>query len=137
MTNLNHPKAPSLQDVEALYSRPLLDLVFEAAQVHRAHHTPGEVQLCTLLSIKTGGCPEDCKYCSQSIFSKAKIEREDLLKVDEVLAAARVAKEEGSTRFCMGAAWREVNNGRGFDRVLEMVKGVKALGMEACCTLGM
>jgi biotin synthase len=137
MTHISPAKAPSLDDVRALYSRPLLDLVFEAAQVHRANHTPNEVQTCTLLSIKTGGCVEDCKYCSQSIFAKAKIEREDLMKTEQVLAAARRAKESGSTRFCMGAAWREAKDGRGFDRVLDMVKGVRDLGMEACCTLGM
>lgn len=137
MTKKSASPSWSLEDIRALYRRPLLDLIFEAAQVHRAHHTAGEVQLCTLLSIKTGGCPEDCKYCSQSIFSKAKIEREDLMKTEDVLSAARRAKEAGSTRFCMGAAWREAKDGRGFDRVLDMVKGVKALGLEACCTLGM
>ena len=129
--------AYDLNAVTDLYNRPLLDLVFEAAQVHRANHTPREVQLCTLLSIKTGGCPEDCKYCSQSIFNKTDLEKETLLNVDNVLASARVAKANGSTRFCMGAAWREVNDGRGFERVLTMVRGVKELGMEACCTLGM
>ncbi len=126
-----------LQNVKTLYERPLLDLVYEAAGVHRAHHDHREMQLCTLLSIKTGGCTEDCKYCSQSIHNNAKLEKETLLKIDEVLAAAQSAKENGSTRFCMGAAWRNVNDGRGFDRVLEMVRGVKALGLEVCCTLGM
>ena len=134
---MNPVKSWSLEDVGALYSRPLLDLVFEAAQVHRAYHTPSEVQLCTLLSIKTGGCTEDCKYCSQSIFNKTQLERETLLSTEKVLEAAREAKESGSTRFCMGAAWREVTDGRGFNRILDMVKGVKNLGMEACCTLGM
>ena len=127
----------TLESTKALYHRPLLDLVFEAAQVHRAHHDPAEMQMCTLLSIKTGGCPEDCKYCSQSIFNNSNLEKEILLKTDKVLAEARKAKDSGSTRFCMGAAWREVTDGRGFDRVLEMVRGVKELGMEACCTLGM
>ncbi|PZQ44943.1 MAG: biotin synthase BioB [Micavibrio aeruginosavorus] len=126
-----------LQDAKALYHRPLLDLVFEAANVHRANHNPKEMQLCTLLSIKTGGCVEDCKYCSQSIHNNASLDKELLLKTDDVLEQARKAKESGSTRFCMGAAWREVKDGRAFDRVLDMVKGVSGMGMEACCTLGM
>lgn len=126
-----------LQDVKTLYHRPLLDLVYEAAGVHRANHDHHEMQLCTLLSIKTGGCTEDCKYCSQSIHNQTQLEKEILLKTDKVLEEARKAKDSGSTRFCMGAAWREVKDGRGFDRVLDMVRGVKALGMEACCTLGM
>ncbi len=126
-----------LQDVKALYHRPLLDLIFEAAGLHREHHTHNEMQMCTLLSIKTGGCVEDCKYCSQSIHNNAELEKETLLKTDEVLEQARAAKEAGSTRFCMGAAWRDVKDGRGFDRVLDMVKGVSDMGMEACCTLGM
>ncbi|MCK6418287.1 MAG: biotin synthase BioB [Alphaproteobacteria bacterium] len=127
----------TLQNVETLYNKPLLDLVFEAAQVHRAHHDAREMQMCTLLSIKTGGCVEDCKYCSQSIHNNAALQKETLLKVDEVLSEARAAKEAGSTRFCMGAAWREVQDGRGFDRVLEMVRGVSSMGLEVCCTLGM
>ena len=127
----------SLNDVQALYEKPLLDLVFEAAGVHRAHHNPEDVQLCTLLSIKTGGCVEDCKYCSQSIHNNTDLEKELLLDVDSVLEQARAAKEAGSTRFCMGAAWRDVKDGRAFDRVIDMVKGVRALGLEACVTLGM
>ena len=133
-----HPtKIWSLEEINGIYDRPLLDLVFEAAGTHRNYHTPGEVQLCTLLSIKTGGCTEDCKYCSQSIHNKAKVERKPLMGVDDVLTAARAAKNSGSTRFCMGAATREIKDGRGFNRVLDMVKGVRAMGMEACCTLGM
>ncbi len=127
----------TLENVKALYARPLLDLVFEAAGVHREHHAHDEMQMCTLLSIKTGGCVEDCKYCSQSIHNNAELEKETLLKTDEVLKQAQAAKEAGSTRFCMGAAWRDVKDGRGFDRVLDMVKGVSDMGMEACCTLGM
>lgn len=123
--------------VRDLYERPLLDLVFEAAQVHRKHHTAQEIQMCTLLSIKTGGCTEDCKYCSQSIHNKTLLEKELLLDVDTVLEQARTAKQSGSTRFCMGAAWPEVKDGRAFDRVIEMVKGVKSMGLEACVTLGM
>jgi biotin synthase len=127
----------SRETVRALYSKPLLDLVYEAAGVHRANHDPSEMQMCTLLSIKTGGCMEDCKYCSQSIHNNAELDKELLLKTDQVLEDARKAKEAGSTRFCMGAAWPRVTDGRGFDRVLEMVKGVSGMGMEACCTLGM
>ena len=126
-----------LADVKTLYQKPLLDLVFEAADVHRKHHDQNEMQLCTLLSIKTGGCVEDCKYCSQSIHNNATLDKELLLKTDEVLAQAKAAKDSGSTRFCMGAAWREVKDGRAFDRVLDMVRGVSEMGMEACCTLGM
>ncbi len=133
----NPMTAPDLQAVTALYNRPLLDLVFDAAQVHRANHDPKEVQMCTLLSIKTGGCPENCKYCSQSVFNETKLERELLLDVDTVLDQARKAKEAGSTRFCMGAAWRDVKDGRAFDRVIDMVKGVRGMGLEACVTLGM
>jgi biotin synthase len=127
----------SLQGVTALYDRPLLDLVYEAAGVHRAHHDHHEMQMCTLLSIKTGGCMEDCKYCSQSIYNNTDLEKEILMKTDEVLEQARKAKEAGSTRFCMGAAWPRVMDGRAFDRVLDMVRGVSGMGMEACCTLGM
>jgi biotin synthase len=107
--------------------------------VHRRHHANGEVQLASLLSIKTGACPEDCKYCAQSAhYAKATgLKREKLLDVDEVLVKARIAKEAGANRFCMGAAWREVKDGAEFDSVLEMVKGVRKLGMEACVTLGM
>lgn len=130
-------QAPTLEQVTALYDKPLLDLVFEAAQTHRAHHDASELQLCTLLSIKTGGCPEDCKYCPQSIHSKTKLDKETLVSVDKVMAQARAAKDAGSTRFCMGAAWRNVNDGRAFDRVLDMVRGVREMGMEACVTLGM
>jgi biotin synthase len=124
-------------EVRALYDRPLFALVDEARAVHRAHHADSEVQLCTLLSVKTGGCPEDCAYCPQSSHYETDVGPEKMLDVDEVLAAARRAREAGSTRFCMGAAWREVKDGPAFDRVLSMVRGVKDLGMEACVTLGM
>jgi biotin synthase len=107
--------------------------------VHKRHHADGEVQLASLLSIKTGACPEDCKYCAQSAhYAKATgLKREKLLDVAEVLDKARIAKDAGANRFCMGAAWREVKDGAEFDSVIEMVKGVRALGMEACVTLGM
>ncbi len=125
------------EEVAALYARPLLDLVHEAATVHRANHDANEMQMCTLLSIKTGGCAEDCGYCSQSIHNEAELEKEILWKTENVLEEARKAKEAGSTRFCMGAAWPKVLNGRAFDRVCDMVKGVSDMGMEACVTLGM
>ena len=127
----------TLEDVSALYRKPFMDLVYEAASVHRENHNPGEMQMCTLLSIKTGGCIEDCKYCSQSIHNNADLDKELLMKTEDVLEQARKAKEAGSTRFCMGAAWRDVKDGRAFDRVLEMVKGVSEMGMECCTTLGM
>ncbi len=127
----------NLDQITELYNRPLLDLIYEAATVHRAHHDHHEMQMCTLLSIKTGGCMEDCKYCSQSIYNNTDLEKEILMKTDAVLEEARKAKEAGSTRFCMGAAWPRVMDGKAFDRVCEMVKGVSDMGMEACCTLGM
>src|SRR5580658_11053598 len=123
--------------VRKLYARPLFELVDEARRVHRFHHPDQAVQLCTLLSVKTGGCPEDCAYCTQSSHYPTDVGAEKMLAVDEVIAAARRAKAQGSTRFCMGAAWREVKDGPAFDRVLAMVRGVKDLGLEACVTLGM
>jgi biotin synthase len=123
--------------VEALYHLPLPELVFRAQSVHRRHHDPAEVQRCTLLSIKTGGCPEDCGYCPQSAHYDTGVERRELLDLEAVSAAAEQARAAGSTRFCMGAAWREARDGAGFDRVLEMVEAVAATGMEVCTTLGM
>jgi biotin synthase len=125
------------ESVESLYHLPLTELLFRAQTVHRQHHDPGSVQRCTLLSIKTGGCPEDCAYCPQSAHYDTGVEREGLLHPDAVLAAARTARENGSTRFCMGAAWREAQNGAAFDAVLKMVEEVAGLGMEVCTTLGM
>ena len=125
------------EEVRALYNRRFADLMFEAQQVHRQYFEPGEVQLCQLLSIKTGGCPEDCAYCPQSAHYKTDVERQDLLPVNHVVQSARQARLEGVTRFCMGAAWREVNDGPEFESVLEMVRAVSDLGMEVCCTLGM
>jgi len=115
----------------------LLELVFRAAELHRKYNDTAEVQVCTLLSIKTGGCSEDCAYCPQAARYNTGIDVQALMKKDEVLAYAQKAKEAGSTRFCMGAAWREVRDNRDFDRVLDMVKGVNEMGMEVCCTLGM
>jgi biotin synthase len=127
----------TLDEIEAIYTTPLLELIFQAQLVHREHHRPDEVQGCMLLSIKTGGCPEDCGYCPQSAHHQTGLVREELLGVPETLAAARKARASGATRFCMGAAWRNIPQGPQFARVLEMVRGVRALGMEACCTLGM
>jgi biotin synthase len=127
----------TLKEVRAIHDLPIPDLVMRAQLVHREHHPAGEVQLCSLLSVKTGGCPEDCAYCPQSSHHDTGLERERMMKTPEVLDAAARAKAAGATRFCMGAAWREVKDGPAFDEVLEMVRGVRALGMEACCTLGM
>ncbi len=123
-------------EVQALFELPFNDLMFQAQTVHRQHFNPNEVQVSTLLSIKTGACPEDCKYCSQSSRYKTDLEKERLMEVDKVLEAAQAAKAQGSTRFCMGAAWRNPK-ARDMPYVLDMVKGVKALGLETCMTLGM
>ena len=125
------------EEIKEIYHSPLLDLIFRAASVHRKFHESGEVQVCTLLSIKTGGCPEDCAYCPQAARYHTDITVQPLMKTEEVLGYAQKAKDAGSTRFCMGAAWREVRDNKDFDRVLEMVKGVNEMGMEVCCTLGM
>jgi biotin synthase len=125
------------KEISEIYHTPLLDLIYRAASVHRTHHDPQEVQVCTLLSVKTGGCPEDCAYCPQAARYSTSVTAHKLMEVKEVLASASQAKEAGSTRFCMGAAWREVRDNRDFDKVLEMVKGVNSLGLEVCCTLGM
>jgi len=127
----------TFDEVSAIYNKPFLDLVYEAATVHRQYHTAGEVQVCTLLSVKTGGCPEDCAYCPQAARYHTDVKVQKLMETEEVLDAAARAKAAGSTRFCMGAAWREVRNNRDFDRVLDMVRGVAAMDMEVCCTLGM
>ncbi|WP_276481960.1 biotin synthase BioB [Paraflavitalea pollutisoli] len=124
-------------EVKAIYDTPLLELIYRAATIHREFNDTGEVQVCTLLSIKTGGCSEDCAYCPQAARYNTGVNVQALMKKEEVLAYAQKAKEAGSTRFCMGAAWREVRDNRDFDRVLDMVKGVNAMGMEVCCTLGM
>ena len=125
------------EEIRHVYQLPLPELIFQAQVVHREFNRPEEVQLCRLLSIKTGGCPEDCKYCSQSAHYKTSVVREELMNPADVMEAATRAKAEGATRFCMGAAWRQVTDGKEFERVLEMVRGVSALKMEVCCTLGM
>ncbi|CAK4066718.1 unnamed protein product [Aphanomyces euteiches] len=124
-------------EVKQIFDQPLLELVYQAATVHRIHFDPREVQQCTLLSIKTGGCTEDCKYCSQSVKNKTFVKPEPRKKVDEVLEMAARAKKAGSTRFCMGSAWREVGKKNAFKDVLTMVREVNKMGMEVCCTLGM
>jgi biotin synthase len=124
-------------EVSRLYGQPLMDLVLKAQAVHRDFHPANQVQMCRLLSIKTGGCPEDCAYCPQSAHYPTGVERLALMDRDEVMVFARRAKVDGATRFCMGAAWRDAPQGREFELVLESVRAVAALGMEVCCTLGM
>jgi biotin synthase len=124
-------------EVEAIYRTALPELLYRAQTVHRAFHAADRVQTCQLISIKTGGCPEDCAYCPQSAHYEADVQREGLLDPQHVINVARDAVARGVTRMCMGAAWREAPQGREFERVLEMVRGVSALGMEVCCTLGM
>ncbi|WP_158799600.1 biotin synthase BioB [Pedobacter sp. L105] len=127
----------SIQEIENIYHQPLLELVYQAATVHRNWHQPNEVQVCTLLSVKTGGCPEDCSYCGQAARYHTGITVKSLMSKEDVVAIAQRAKDSGSSRFCMAAAWREVRDNRDFDTILEMVEGVNELGLEVCCTLGM
>ncbi len=125
------------EELLEIYNKPLLELVYEAATVHRQWHNPQEVQISTLLSVKTGGCPEDCSYCGQAARYHTDIKVQALLPTETVLAHAKKAKDSGSSRFCMAAAWREVRDNRDFDRIIEMVQGVNEMGLEVCCTLGM
>src|SRR5215831_3510162 len=127
----------TVDEVQAIHDLALPELLYRAQSIHRQFHAAGEVQLCTLLSVKTGGCPEDCAYCPQAARYATGVGPERMLTAAEVEEAAARAKAAGATRFCMGAAWREVKDGPAFDQVLEMVRGVRALGLEACCTLGM
>ncbi len=127
----------TLADLQAVYRLPLPDLLYRAATVHRAHHDPADIQRCVLLSVKTGGCAEDCGYCSQSAHFKTSVPATPLLPLEEVREKAQRAKDLGATRFCMGTAWREPKDGPGFDRILDMVRVVRELDMEACVTLGM
>jgi len=127
----------TLAEIRAIHDLPLLELLHRAQGVHREFHPKNQVQLCTLLSVKTGACPEDCGYCPQSSKYETGVEPEKMLAIDDVLTAAKTAKDAGATRFCMGAAWREVKDGPHFDRVLDMVRSVKSLGLETCTTLGM
>ena len=126
-----------LDEIREIHDRPLLTLVFDAAAVHRAHHDPKRMQVCKLINIKTGACPEDCGYCSQSSHWQTGVEPQALMDKDVVLGIAKRAIDAGVSRVCMGAAWREVRDGVQFDRVLDIVRDVSALGVEVCCTLGM
>jgi biotin synthase len=124
-------------EILAIYNTPFLELVYQAASVHRQFHNPQQIQVCKLISIKTGGCPEDCSYCAQSARYKTEVKPEALLEKDTVLNIAKKAKETGVSRVCMGAAWREVRDNSQFEQVLDMVKDVTSMGLEVCCTLGM
>jgi biotin synthase len=124
-------------EIIAIYNKPLMDLLFEAASIHRENHDPNVVQVSTLLSIKTGGCPEDCGYCPQAARYHTGLDAHKLMSVETVVEQARQAQSNGSSRLCMGAAWREVRDNRDFDKVIEMVESVSEMGMEVCCTLGM
>ena len=127
----------TIDEIKSIYELPFPDLIFKAQTIHRENFKATEVQRSTLLSVKTGGCPEDCTYCPQSAHYQTEVDKEKILPKDEVLKSAKEAKEQGSTRFCMGAAWREVKEGKDFDHVIDIVKGVSDLGLEVCCTLGM
>jgi biotin synthase len=127
----------TLEKISEIYHRPLLDLIYDAASIHRNNNDYSEVQISSLVSIKTGGCSEDCAYCPQAARYHTDVDVHAMMKVDEVVELAQKAKQAGSSRLCMGAAWREVRDNRDFDRVIEMVKSVNALDMEVCCTLGM
>lgn len=135
MTTIRHNWTK--EEIIAIYNKPIMDLLYEAATIHRVHHDPSVVQVSTLLSIKTGGCPEDCGYCPQAARYHTNIEGNDLMSVQQVKAQALRAKSTGSSRVCMGAAWRNVKDGPEFDQVLEMVRTINKLDMEVCCTLGM
>jgi biotin synthase len=135
MTNIRHNW--TIQELEEVYNRPLLDLIHQAATVHRENHNSRAVQVSSLLSIKTGGCPEDCSYCPQAARYNTEVKVHKLLPVKEVVATAEKAKAAGASRMCLGAAWREVRDNRDFDQVLDMVKAINNLNMEVCCTLGM
>jgi len=127
----------TLKQALAIYNQPFPELIYDAQTIHKENFNPTEIQRSTLLSIKTGGCPENCKYCPQSAHYNTDVEKEKLLDKDLVLKEAKEAQECGSTRFCMGAAWREIRDGKEFDQVIDLVKSVHGLGLEVCCTLGM
>lgn len=134
---MDNNKTWTKEEILTIYNKPLMELIYDAAQVHRLHHDPLKIQVSKLISIKTGGCPEDCGYCPQAARYHTNIEKNNLMPVDEVLAKAKAAKATGASRVCMGAAWRNVQDGEDFDQVIEMVKGLSAMNMEVCCTLGM
>ena len=126
----------SLAEIENIYNRPILDLIYTAATVHRQHHDPRAIQISSLLSIKTGGCTEDCKYCSQSSFYETEIQAEPMMEVDEIVSKARLAKESGSSRFCLSTAWRQIPNAE-MEKILKIISSVNELGLEVCATMGM
>lgn len=127
----------TFNEIKEIYDTPLLELIYKAATVHRKYHETGEVQVCTLLSIKTGGCPEDCAYCPQSARYQTAVDAEKMLDTEVIIQSAKKAKESGSTRFCLGAAWRNARDNREFDRILDAVREITNMNMEVCCTLGM
>jgi len=127
----------NLEEIKEIYHKPLIELIHQAAEVHRNHFDPKAIQLCSLLSIKTGGCPENCSYCSQSAHHKTSLKPEDLKSMDEVLDMAKNAKQNGASRFCMGAAWRQVKDNDDFDSVLEMIRNIRKENLESCVSLGM
>ncbi|MFM8008251.1 MAG: biotin synthase BioB, partial [Dolichospermum sp.] len=124
-------------EILTIYNTPFLELIYQAATVHRQYHKPEQIQVCKLISIKTGACPEDCGYCAQSSRYKTEVKPEALLQKEKVISIAKTAKESGVSRVCMGAAWREVRDNSQFEEVLDMVKDVTSMGLEVCCTLGM
>ena len=127
----------SHNEILKIINLPLLELIFKAQKIHKKYFPKKDVQLASLLSIKTGACPENCKYCPQSAHFKTGLKKESLLKINEVLKKARAAKKSGASRFCMGAAWREIKDGPDFDKIIKMIEGIKEIGMESCVTLGM
>ncbi len=127
----------TIEELEDLYQLPLFELMGKSQSIHTKHHNPGEVQICSLISIKTGGCPEDCKYCAQSSRYQTPVSAQPMMEYETVLNEAKKAIARGATRICLGAAWREVRDNKQFDNVLRIVKGITALGVEVCCTLGM
>ena len=127
----------TFEELEELYAWPLLELISRSHRLHTQFQQPAEIQVCSLISIKTGGCPEDCKYCAQSARYQTAVSAQPLMPYEEVLKEARKAVERGATRVCLGAAWREVRDSAQFDAILQMVKGICNLGVEVCCTLGM
>ncbi|MEE2745101.1 MAG: biotin synthase BioB [Bdellovibrionota bacterium] len=133
--NLRHDW--TMEEIEAIYDRPLLDLIFDASKIHRENFDSQKVQVSSLISIKTGGCPEDCSYCPQAARYQTGINSEGLMKTETVMNLAQKAKDQGASRVCLGAAWREVKDNKQFDQVLDMVKGITGMGVEVCCTLGM
>ena len=133
--NLRHDW--TMEEIEAIYDRPLLELIFDASKIHRENFDSQKVQVSSLISIKTGGCPEDCSYCPQAARYQTGINSEGLMKTETVMNLAQKAKDQGASRVCLGAAWREVKDNKQFDQVLDMVKGITGMGVEVCCTLGM